>query len=158
MAETPADSKAIIDTNFSNLNTALAGAVVGAEVSRATTQTITTATDTAVQFTTEDRNTNSLFSSSSNTRLTAPRAGWYHVSLYVDYASSLSGARFAYIRKNGSALMYGFMPGVADTRLTIAGCMYLAANDYVECMVNHTAGSNLNIDSARFAMIGYDLS
>ena len=100
------------------------------------------------------------FDSATPTRLTAPVTGVYHVWSHIEWTSDNSvGFRFVSLRKNGVADEWG-----SDRRLATAPTeqgtfttLQLAAGDYIEVRVFHTAGSGVTLrigtsNDVRFGM------
>lgn len=116
-----------------------------------TGQTITTGTVTALTFDSEQFDTHTMHSTSSNTsRITVPSAGKYILMAQVVFDINSTGRRLFNFRKNGSDLF-----GSLDEKQTVSTGGYTvckgllivdaAANDYFECVVYHTKGSNLDV-------------
>jgi hypothetical protein len=117
---------------------------VGARVTRVTNQTITQNTTTAVQWTATDYDNGGLFTSTLNTRLTAPISGIYGVTATSKWDVSATGARQLRLLLNG-ATTFAHVREAGDTEPAhcIATFMNLASGDYVETVVRHNAGADL---------------
>lgn len=129
----------------------------GARVSRAATQSIATASNTAVQWDTEDRDDNNYWSSTANTRFTIPAAGWYQVEAAFAWAANANGSRRIYIAKNGDTtnpLAVEWEGPVIGVTLhqSIGTMAYLNAGDYVEIYGRQDSGGNLNLSAAYAAI------
>lgn len=106
---------------------------------------------TALTFNSERYDTAAMHSTSVNpTRITIPAAGIYSIGGNVSFQAHATGYRGLGIRLNGTAylasvLVPAVLGGVVGTEIDIAGNYVLAANDYIELMVGHTAGVALNV-------------
>jgi hypothetical protein len=128
--------------------------MAGVRVTRAANQTITTGTNTVLAFTAERYDTDAFHDNvTNNSRLTV-QAG--HAGKYVIWAAVLWNAvadatyRQVSFRVNGTTvivLVGG--PGMNSASFGTAqnpSCVHdLAAGDYVECLVQHERGSNLDV-------------
>jgi hypothetical protein len=128
-------------------------AVYAARVTKAAAQTIADSTITAVQFDTErydygDMHDNAL----NNTRLTAPADGVYAITGNVSWAQNDTGDRRLRIRLDGAtniAQVRVTSPAAALSEHMIVSTQYeLDKDQYVELVVYHTRGSDLNIEAA----------
>lgn len=124
---------------------------------RAAAQTITTATLTPIQFDTEDADLGDMVDlGANNTRITAPVAGLYQFSAYLEFSNaSSSGTRGLYVKLNGTT--YPVTQRSDGTQGLIFGQtaalhLVLAATDYVELVAYHTRGSNLDVVAARASL------
>lgn len=117
------------------------------------TQTLTTATWTAITMNAEAYDPRGLHSTSANTsRFTPNVAGRYKCFGMVAFAGDTTGDRAAQFRKNGAQtdeLPYGPMPAMNGTGL-VAGAAFAmgtvalnGSTDYVELYGIHNKGSNL---------------
>jgi hypothetical protein len=117
------------------------------------TQTLTTATWTAITMNAEAYDPKGFHSTSSNTaRFTPTVAGRYKCFGMVAFAGDTVGDRAAQFRKNGAQtdeLPYGPMPAMNGTGL-VAGAAFAmgtvalnGSTDYVELYGIHNKGSNL---------------
>lgn len=110
-------------------------------------QTITTATRTAVLFTTERLDVGALHSTSSNTsRITIVDAGFYGLSCSDEWVGNATGYRNIEWRLNGASLLaVNCLPTVTvnTVQQSVTTFYYLAAGDYVEVTVYQTSGGNL---------------
>lgn len=111
---------------------------------RTTNQTLTAATNTAISWDTEVTDLGNMHDNTNPTRITVPIAGLYEVT-FNTYAGVTTGTIVAYIRKNGTT----DAPATYQRRDATAGAgalaalavsVPLAANDYIEVMVNISAG------------------
>lgn len=116
-----------------------------------TGQTITTGTVTALTFDSEQYDTASMHSTSSNTsRITVPSAGKYQLVAQVLFDINSTGRRLFNFRKNGTDLFGSLdekQPVNTGGYTVCKGLLQVeaAANDYFECVVYHTKGSNLDV-------------
>ncbi len=123
-------------------------------------QTITTATWTALTFDTDLYDTDTIHDISSNTeRLTATTAGKYIVVGNASFAAdATNNLRAISIRQDGSTFLvenfyHPIQGGALDTKMNVTLLVNLAATEYVELMVFHDKGSNLNtLGGHTFAM------
>ena len=88
----------------------------------------------------------------NNSRLTCRYAGKYIITGTIEWAGSSSGAsRDIMIRLNGSTFIAkhrGVPISTAVVMQSVSRIYDLAVNDYVELVVLHDVGSNLNVNSA----------
>lgn len=129
------------------------GRTIAARVRHSTTQTLTTGTNTALNFDTETRDDGGLHDAvTNNTRLTASIAGWYAITGMVEFDQNITGRRLVGVRLNGTTLLSFHSelpitaPGIA-TGMAIATTYYLSASDYVELIARQDSGGNLNSNS-----------
>lgn len=136
---------------------------IGARVTKAALQTITSGSSTAVIFDTERYDTDTIHdNSTNNTRLTATTAGKYVITGHVRWeAVNTTGHRQLVIRVNGTtaiACVRDISPdGTLNTHQSITTIWDLAATDYVELMALHTATVDVDVtklgdQSPEFAM------
>jgi hypothetical protein len=121
-------------------------------VTKAALQTITTATATAILFDTERYDTDGMHSTSSNTsRITFTTAGLYTVGGNIRWQASSTGTREIYIRLNGTtAIGYALtdIDSIIQQIQQVTTIYKFAAADYVELMVQHSNGADLNVEKA----------
>ncbi len=123
----------------------------GASVYNSVSQAITTATVTLLTFNSEQFDTDSFHDTSSNTsRLTAPVAGKYVIVASIVFDVNSVGRRQFFFRKNGTDLFGSVQEVEPVTTGGYSVCkgnllVDLAQGDYVECVVYHTKGSNLDV-------------
>lgn len=123
-------------------------------VVRSTTQSITTATVTAVSFdaVVPPLDTNRFFDPASPTRITFRTPGFYCLMATPIFAASATGLlRLSYFAKNGTShrdAQQQIAPNSTNlVPVNIATCMNVVANDYVEVLVYHDGPATLNIDT-----------
>jgi hypothetical protein len=128
-----------------------AATFVGCFLSKSGTQTIATATATAITFDTENIDTNGFHSTATNTsRITIPsgKDGKYLVTPQVRSEANSTGRRIAAIYKNGSIILLNQFEQVpsATGSVTIGNSFIisLVATDYLELYFTQTSGGNLN--------------
>ncbi len=127
----------------------------GCRLGKSTDQTIADTTATAIIFGVEIRDTQTMHSNSPNpTRITFNTAAVYDVQGCVEFAPSATGYRRLSIRLNGSDTLSNIqVRAVADVatptilNVTLVGYPF-ALNDYVELVVEHNAGGNLNVSQS----------
>lgn len=134
---------------------------VGCKTSRATNQTLTTATWTAISMTATDTEDSDAFHdpASNADRHTVPtgKAGVYHVIVKVQHTQNNAGARYVGIGKNASATPdVGGMAFKAD-QLVNHNILYttdvrLAVGDYLRCFAYQDSGGNLDVTVAELSM------
>jgi len=140
---------------------AASSAYSGVRVRKSTAQTIMTATHTVLTWDTEDWDDNSFRDAGQPTRLVAPVAGRYEVTLLAMSASvSASFVWVPYIMINAAGT--GTLPGEAAACFqntigvnsvkggSVTVQLSLSAGDYVEGFVIHTRGSNLDTDTKSY--------
>ena len=126
-------------------------------------QSIATATDTALAFDTERFDTDTMHdTATNNSRLTATTAGKYRISANVSFASNATGYRAVWLRKNGNSanpLARVVSPPVngAITELCVSILENLVAADYVEVMVYQNSGGALNCEAAGANLPRFDM-
>ena len=135
-----------------------ASAVDYARVSRSTTQTITTSTDTPIGFDTEVEDTAGYHEGVTNpSRFTVPssKAGVFHVRGGVFWDANATGQRQCYIRKNGTAIPGTYQVDPGNSSFGIAqfasAIVRLAVGDYVELTVWQNSGGNRTIGNSPVA-------
>lgn len=98
--------------------------------------------------------TNTMFSSGANTRLTINVAGIYIISAHIKFVNGTSGFRFAAIDKNGvllNELVDINTNTTADPwEISVTNQFNFAVNDYIQLRVYHSQGTALNV-SGNFA-------
>jgi hypothetical protein len=125
----------------------------GCRVYHSVDQAITTGTNTALTFDSERYDNGGLHSGGAATRLTAARAGVYLITASVrfDIVGTTDKERKVYLRLNGTTtLAVDQRPAVPVgsndyTSITITTLYKLAATDYVEVLVYHDYGTNINV-------------
>lgn len=130
------------------------GQVVGASVKRTTSQAISTATPTAIQFTTERFDTDVIHSNSvNNTRLTCMTSGVYLIIGQIRLDGSTTGlARTLGINLNSTdtlAFVSHNPPTSGNTTNLVVQTMYeMTPGDYIELVVYHDATGSLNVQAS----------
>jgi hypothetical protein len=118
-----------------------------------TTQSVSTATHTALAFNSERFDTAGGAASTqhdtvtNNSRLTCRAAGKYQIGGHIAFTSSALGAfRLVRIRVNGSTYIAEQVIGpTASASLSVATLYDLAINDYVELTCYQDTGSSMTI-------------
>jgi hypothetical protein len=121
------------------------------------TQSLTTATFTKIQFSSEEFDTNSNYDSATNYRFTPTVAGYYQVNLAVGFAAAASGICLITIYKNGSRFKDGSIIANANLGpLCVASALiyFNGSTDYVEGYGYQTSGGNLTV-SVNTGTAGY---
>ena len=117
----------------------------GCRVWASATQTLANATGTVITWNSESYDTNSYHSTVTNTgRLTVPSTGYYLLNALIMYADNTTGARLAYIRKNGTSEV-GYTEIGSDGAVSAfsQAQIYATANDYFEVIGYQNSGGNL---------------
>ncbi len=136
--------------------TYLADAKPRAQVGRSAVQSVTTATITGINWTTEAADNASIHSTVTNTtRFTIPTSGQYLVNGYLEWASNATGERIIYLYANGVGIMQKSKPASAlgSTGDDITALRFFTAGDYVEIAGYQNSGGNLNVGTNSFASI-----
>jgi hypothetical protein len=111
---------------------------------------IVTATETKIQFTTEEFDTGSYFDGATNYRYTPLIAGKYLITMAAQVRALADGTyAYAVIFKNGSSYKYGTLVpgGAASGALSNATAVvsFNGSTDYVEFYAAHNHGSNRDL-------------
>lgn len=118
-------------------------------VYKAAAQSLTSGSDTAIQFDSERWDTDSMHDTvTNNTRITIQTAGIYVVTGHAVFAANATGVRALYIRLNGStriAQQALSSASAGDTALSVTTVYEFSAADYVELMAVQTSGGALNV-------------
>lgn len=130
-------------------------AKVGAKVRLSSAQSIPTGTPTALQFASEDWDTDGFHdNATNNTRVTVPSglAGTYSVIGEIRYqAISSTSEREARIHKNGTLVGHTRLRltngTVGPTVVQVVAELELAVGDYVELVASQDSGSSLNAET-----------
>lgn len=136
------------------------GRVPRCVVYRGSNQTLTTATLTAIQFSTASVDTSpgaQMWASTANTRLTIREPGSYLLLGSLQFAANVTGVRAIYIRYNGSTIL-----GTATQDATSGGASTdmlchvptlsnFGAGDYLELVGFQSSGGDLAVVSASSA-------
>lgn len=140
VADVPAD--------IQNLATDVEAAirVPAARVNRSTSQSIPTGVSTAVSFTGENYDTDTIHDVSANqSRLTCRTAGIYNVGFHVLWGSTAGGTvRSCVIRENGVNDLLQVENGLGKT-LSGSVTLALSVNDFLEVFAFHDAGVNVSV-------------
>lgn len=120
-----------------------------ASVTRGSTQLISTASGTAVSFTSAayQRLAGDMWVIGNPTKVVIKTTGKYSLSGFASFASNSTGYRQFSIKVNGSVIRYVTVPAVNgdETGLTISAQVSLAVSDYVELFAYQNSGGNLNV-------------
>ena len=129
--------------NFSDISSNLS-----ARVRRNGNQSITSATQTAIQFNLESFDPQGWHdNSTNNTRITVDVAGHYLVYAQAQFNNTTLNQNEISVRVNGSTITAQFTISldVDHPFISIVDLVDLAANDYIEILVFHNKGSSENI-------------
>ena len=118
-------------------------------------QSINNGTNTYIAYSSGAQwDTNTMFSSGANTRLTINIAGLYIISAHIKFVNGTSGFRYAAIDKNGSILNelvdINTNTSADPWEISVTNQFNLSVNDYIQLRVYHTQGTALNV-SGNFA-------
>lgn len=142
--------------NITDANIATNAAIAGSKISitslynpykfsayRNGSQTVTTSTDTRINFDTENFDTSSNYDSTTNYRFTAPISGFYFFTSNV--VNNGNGIFLVKLYKNGTAIRYGSDLNIVSniTGGGISELLLLAGGDYIEVWVN-SANTSIN--------------
>lgn len=124
-------------------------ASIWARAFHSTTQSITTATVTALSLDSEHYDTDTIHDLvTNNSRLTCKTAGIYDMLGLVGFATNATGWRAGMIRLNGTTYLGSdrrMNTGAVDAvYLQVKSRWPLAVNDYIELMVEQTSGGALS--------------
>jgi len=119
-------------------------------------QTLSTNTDTKLQFNTEIFDTANCFDSSTNYRFTPNVAGYYQVTLNVAL-NTMSGAAQPSIRKNGSTYQYGNYPNTCSSAPwwgSMSALIYMnGTTDYIEGYMTQFSGGSIAVQTGSYANV-----
>lgn len=126
---------------------------VGAKVYRTAAQSLVNNTVTAINWTAEDFDTDTLHdNATSNTRLTVPAGmgGKWVAVAQLKYAANGTGVRQIRFHVNGSYKAYTQVSPLASdpTVFSAVAPLTLAAADYVECCGYQNSGGSLDVADA----------
>lgn len=130
----------------------MANSLEAARVSLGAAQSLASATLTAIEFDTEEFDTDGLWTVSSPTRLTITLDGVYVISGRVLFAPA-GGNRIVQIDANGTTtLTKNQVPGVSSATwsLPVATVAELSASDFVELMAQQNSAGSLDANQANF--------
>lgn len=120
------------------------------KVYRSTDKTITTATETAVDFDTEVFDTHNMWVSSSATRITFRESGTYLVIGRIKWAGNATGIREVQLRVNGTDNIDHEFEAPGNTTVISQQCAVLYpfnVNDYIELVVRQASGGDLVLEA-----------
>lgn len=132
-------------------------AVASAYVKITSTFSVASVSSLAVQWTSTSWDTKALFSSGSNTRLTARSSGKWLAWGYVEFANNTTaGLRRVTIRANGGTTLAGQdgppSVGTTTTFLNVTAPFSTNGGDYVELIPFQDSGGAINLNNASFAI------
>lgn len=125
-------------------------------------QSLTSATMTAITMDTDDSDAYAMHSTSSNTsRILAPAAGIYLGTATVNFASNATGVRILTLRKNSGGVgtagtQLGYIELSAATAIhymQVTGIIQMAATDYLELFAYQNSGGALNAQVTNFSVV-----
>jgi hypothetical protein len=131
---------------------------VSFKVTLSGSQSVSTATNTKVQFNTEAWDTNSNFDSATNYRFTPTVSGKYLIIIQLAYDSG-ADTQFmgGFISKNGAQAETHLVRVASTGDRDVIFCAIVDFNgstDYVEAYAYHTKGSSANLTSNRSYFFG----
>lgn len=139
-----------------------ASSFVGCNIYLSSSQSIATATATAIQFNAETFDTDSFHDNvTNNTRVTIPsgKGGKYLFTAWANLETNATGYRNLELLKNSTTLTgswsIGFTPN-ASGYAGICGAVVinLTAGDYMEVLYTQTSGSNKNVVGSIYGATG----
>jgi len=151
-AAAPADNE-LLGWNATTKKWEPKGSAPAARVYNSGALTISHNTNTALTFDSERFDTDTIHNTGSNTgRLTATTAGKYLITALVRWAANATGRRSVTIREGGDTsigvVQQDAAAGGGVTTVQEVSCLYdLAANEYVEVVVNQNSGGDLTVDA-----------
>ena len=114
-------------------------------------QTLSNATDTAINFQLEVYDTNTMHDNvTNNTRITIKATGYYLVSASLEYAGNATGQRIVWIKKNGSTDLVRSKEvphATLSMNPNLASVELLAVDDYIECYGYQDSGGDLAVQN-----------
>lgn len=128
------------------------------KVTRAALQSITSSSNTKVQFDTEVWDSDGFYSAAAASRITIPADfdGIYEILGWAKFAANATGVRSASIYKNNAEIDGGAKLAAAASGVTFVSCRAiesLVAGDYIELNVFHDRGSALDISGAFLSLV-----
>lgn len=118
-------------------------------VKKTTGTTINDATDTDLDFASEDWDDAAFWDAGAPSRLTIPTTGTYLVVMHSDWDTNTTGNRYIHIRLNGTtnivAVTQGGSPG--DARQCISLVYKFTAADYLQMRVFQNSGGSRTLDT-----------
>lgn len=148
---TSASNSEGVSTSFARADHSHAFNPPRAGASRSSTQSISSSTWTLLSFTTEDADTDSMFTTATGDRFTCVTPGRYLVVFTAAFAGNTTGLRGWALAKGNTAATGFFaetLQSVATSGghvCTIVGEVVLAAAETVSCQVFQSSGGALNI-------------
>jgi len=145
-----------LQTTFTSLKSYLKTLdnVVGCGLYKNTTQSLTTATSTAITFgasDVEDFDTHSFHSTTTNTsRITIPNSlgGVYQISAGARFDANATGVRYISVFLNGLAIALSMAPNngtISGSGCSIYTAVKLIPGDYIELNAYQNSGGALNV-------------
>ena len=131
----------LTSTDWNTFNSKGAGPAFSAYQS--SSQTLSSATTTKIQFQTELFDTNSNFDSTTNYRFTPTVAGYYQVNAAVQVAVAFTGGTI-YLYKNGSGVATGMAVNASGGTFILSYLVQMnGSTDYLEVFANLAIGQAL---------------
>ena len=128
--------------------------MVAASVRRSSAQAISNATDTTVNWTDEDYDTDAFWDAGTPGRITIPEDGTYHFDISIEWEANNTGQRQAWIELNGGATVYGKDTVISNSSALesfnwISLDLDLVAGDYLQVRVRQNSTASLNVRGTR---------
>lgn len=118
----------------------------GCRVYNTASQTIPTDTATAITFDSEVYDNGGLHSTVTNTnRITIVTPGTYLITAHIEFASNATNSRFLYLHVNGTTTIANPSVSGASGQLGAAALYRFVATDWVQILVYHDSGGNLDV-------------
>lgn len=123
------------------------GFTIAARIFRASTYSVPNATETAVPFDTAIYDNCNIWN--GGYKLTAPRTGYYLITLAISWPGNSTGTRYQRIRKNGTTYLAEsqWQPGSATNTTNTTTVAKLTKGDYIEALVYQSSGGALSLQN-----------
>ncbi len=111
----------------------------------------TTGVSAIIAWDSREYDSDGMWSTSSNTRLTSRTAGVYRLTVWGEWAASAVGVRQIYLRLNGAGFLVGDYRDAASSATTDQSCsrdLSLDSGDYVEVSAAQSSGGSLQFNGA----------
>ncbi len=120
-----------------------------ARVYRSSNKSVLTSTDTAIDFNTEQFDTDDFWTSGSATRITIPSDGYYHIDSTIAWEQNSAGYRRHWLRLDGGSTVIGehqtIPASASDSGSYVSTDYYFTAGQYIEVYVWHNKGTATNV-------------
>lgn len=134
----------------------LLGGFSGAQAVAGAATTVPTSTDTALDLSTETYDTDTYHdNSTNNSRLTAPRDGYYFVTGEVAGADTSDYTIVGYVKRNGTIVgrsAQRIASGGGQLGLTVTSIVSMTSGQYVELFAWQNSGADRSVVAQRFTI------